>query len=369
MRDPLFSIIIPCYNQAHFLPYCLDSLLSQDFPDWEAIVVNDGSSDNTEHITKSFAEKDQRIKYIYRENGGLSAARNTGLNHSSGDYIIFLDGDDWLYAGLFSQIRNNLPFEWIQFGSSHFTNDGKKNINTFLLSDSLKKTIPEVLQHNLGPVHSFFLKRQIQQQVGFFDETLKSAEDWDFWIRVAKSDIPLRQISFLGAAYRLSATSMSRNASRMYDALKTVALRAVKTDSRLPLDLRDNRDYPELDVRSGIQRSLAMCLGVSVMQGKLDEAISLYKNETAELNLEWTPDNFDPMCSYLSFRYRYSNEDINWVLRDIYPYFTDFFVRLDYKMSLQKACVKKVFMRHLKVKNKQSYGILTPIINKLILND
>ena len=68
--SPFFSIIIPCYNQAHFLPDCLDSLLAQDFPDWEAIVVNDGSTDTTTEIALSYTQKDTRIKLVEKVNGG-----------------------------------------------------------------------------------------------------------------------------------------------------------------------------------------------------------------------------------------------------------------------------------------------------------
>ena len=91
-----FSIIIPVYNLENYIKQCLDSVLSQNFLSWEAIVVNDGSADSSLEIIKKYTESDKRFKLIDKPNGGLSAARNDAMNVCTGDYIIFLDGDDWL---------------------------------------------------------------------------------------------------------------------------------------------------------------------------------------------------------------------------------------------------------------------------------
>ena len=92
----LFSIIIPVYNVESYLRECLDSVLAQTFDDWEAVCVNDGSTDGSASILEEYAVQDTRFKVIVQPNGGLSAARNTGLNNAQGDYILFLDSDDWL---------------------------------------------------------------------------------------------------------------------------------------------------------------------------------------------------------------------------------------------------------------------------------
>ncbi len=94
--NPKFSIIVPVYNLESFIEECLNSLLLQNFESWEAIVVNDGSLDNSLQIIKSYSEKDKRFKIIDKPNGGLSAARNDAMRLCTGEYIIFLDGDDWL---------------------------------------------------------------------------------------------------------------------------------------------------------------------------------------------------------------------------------------------------------------------------------
>ena len=92
--QPKISIIIPCYNQSLFLSESLESVISQTLSDWECIVVNDGSTDNSLSIANEYACRDQRIKVVSQENSGPSAARNHGVQESHGKFILFLDGDD-----------------------------------------------------------------------------------------------------------------------------------------------------------------------------------------------------------------------------------------------------------------------------------
>ena len=96
MNMPCFSIIIPVYNVAPYLRECLDSVLAQTFADWEAVCVDDGSSDGSDVILQEYAERDSRFKVIHKENEGVSIARNTGLRHAIGEYFMFLDSDDYI---------------------------------------------------------------------------------------------------------------------------------------------------------------------------------------------------------------------------------------------------------------------------------
>ena len=104
MAEPLFSIIIPCYNQASFLPDCIESILSQSFQDWEALIINDGSTDHTASVASDFAVQDARIFLVQKENGGLSSARNAGIRAASGNRLLFLDADDFLREGCLQAI-------------------------------------------------------------------------------------------------------------------------------------------------------------------------------------------------------------------------------------------------------------------------
>lgn len=107
----LFSIIIPVYNVEEYLQDCLESVLNQSFADWEAICVDDGSTDGSLALLEQFAERDKRMKVVRQANAGTAAARNTGMKAASGDYIFFLDSDDWLESNALQAIADNLNGE------------------------------------------------------------------------------------------------------------------------------------------------------------------------------------------------------------------------------------------------------------------
>lgn len=106
-----FSIIIPVYNVEAYLHQCLDSVLCQDFSDWEAVCVNDGSTDGSAAILEDYVAKDARFRLVTQPNGGLSAARNAGLDAAQGEYILFLDSDDWLVENALKVLSTNLSGE------------------------------------------------------------------------------------------------------------------------------------------------------------------------------------------------------------------------------------------------------------------
>ena len=107
----LFSIIIPVYNVEKYLRVCLDSLLDQSFSDWEAICVNDGSTDGSASILDDYSSRDARFRIVEQSNAGLSAARNAGLRFAVGDYVLFLDSDDWLETDALAILSRNLDGE------------------------------------------------------------------------------------------------------------------------------------------------------------------------------------------------------------------------------------------------------------------
>ena len=104
INQPKVSLILPIYNMEKFLERCVDSILAQTYKNLEIILVNDGSKDRTDEICKKYVSLDKRVIYVSQKNGGLCAARNTGLDHASGDYIIFIDPDDYVAANLVSDV-------------------------------------------------------------------------------------------------------------------------------------------------------------------------------------------------------------------------------------------------------------------------
>lgn len=130
----LFSVIIPVYNVEQYLRDCMESVLNQSFSDWEAVCVNDGSTDNSAAILEEIAEKDRRFKVVNQPNGGLSAARNTGMVAAQGDYILFLDSDDWLETDALLTLSQNLDgMDMLCFSGRRFFEETK----TFNPADQL----------------------------------------------------------------------------------------------------------------------------------------------------------------------------------------------------------------------------------------
>ena len=108
MNEILLSIIIPMYNLEQYISYCLDSIVSQIRENVEIILIDDGSKDKTKEICNSYCEKYSYIKYFYQDNAGVSVARNNGLKRAIGDYILFVDGDDWIIKDTLLQIINKI---------------------------------------------------------------------------------------------------------------------------------------------------------------------------------------------------------------------------------------------------------------------
>ncbi len=363
----LLSIIIPCFNQAIYLHDCLDSILQQSFSDWEAIVVNDGSSDDTNNIANAYCQKDSRIKLIEKQNGGLSSARNFGIQHATGDWLLFLDADDMLMNHHFQEIAKVISSKpdvnLIQTGYHHMNEDGKQILHAVMPSNN-RELLPTILTQNIGPVHTLIVRRSVIIQMQGFDEKLNSCEDWDMWIRVGKFGIKKEAINKALVGYRLASNSMSRNAERMYMALKEVANRAIKKDLRLAENIAGNVDY-KIDPLPGIKSSLLKCLGLSITQGKVDDALRLFNDEVAKYNFTFEPKDFSLMNSYLSFRYLTSREDVEFLFKNIYPHFQNFFNRIPNSEKTQQACLRAVFYKHRMIRNKHRWGICSPLINRL----
>ena len=93
----MISIIVPIYNVEKYLEPCIESILASTYRDFELILVDDGSTDGSSEISKRYAKQDSRVKFIHKDNGGVSSARNEGIKNSTGDYVMFIDGDDMIH--------------------------------------------------------------------------------------------------------------------------------------------------------------------------------------------------------------------------------------------------------------------------------
>ena len=368
---PFFSVIIPCYKQADLLSAALDSLLSQDYTSWEAIVVNDGSPDNTQSVTQKNIDKDRRIKLVSKENGGLSSARNAGLRVAKGHWFLFLDADDYILPGclkILYQTASNLNKETLlQFGYRYINLEGDRILHE-TTPPSGGALIPSILSGNIGPCHSLIISRSLVSKVGYFDESLASAEDWDFWIRAAKAGAGIQKLNQILVVYRINLNSMSRQPKTMYKAMKSVALRAVCKDERIDPDYPLNKDYDKAISSVSIQRSFVLCLGVALVQKKIDLACKLFQEETAFFGWKWTAENWLPINSYLSFRYLSNRGEVRRVLSEYRSNVREFFDCIGLNKREQEQALKLIFSSHLKKRNIQKWGFAGRLFNKFLLN-
>ena len=195
--NKLISIIIPCYNQARFLPDAINSLITQTYTNWECIIVNDGSTDNTREVSLNFSHHDSRIFYIEQHNQGLSAARNTGLKRASGDYIQFLDSDDVILkdklstqlAGMKNQDGLSVSICRYYFGThDDIYKRANKDFDTHT-NFNLDRPLQELISRWEGtlsiPVHCFLFDAKIFRNHNIkFNTMLKNHEDWCCWLDI-----------------------------------------------------------------------------------------------------------------------------------------------------------------------------------------
>lgn len=188
MLNPKVSIVIPTYNRADFLPKAIQSVLNQTYRNWEIIIIDDGSTDNTEGIVKSY--KEARIRYIlHKSNLGLSAARNTGIKNSRGEYIAFLDSDDEWFPEKISCQMNIFQKEDSKCGvvcTGGYRIKDNQIISIKSVPINIDSFNEKFLFKNITWTSSVLVKKECFKKAGLFDENLESCEDWDMWIRIAK---------------------------------------------------------------------------------------------------------------------------------------------------------------------------------------
>jgi glycosyltransferase involved in cell wall biosynthesis len=182
--DPLFSIVIPTYNRAALIGDTLRTVFAQDLRDFEVIVVDDGSTDNTQSVIETFS--DERLQYFKRANAERGASRNFGARQARGRYINFFDSDDLMYPKHLSVAKESIAVwsepEFFHLGYDFKTPDGNvvRVVNNFDKSISNK-----VLYDNVLSCNGVFVRREIALEQPFDeDRRLASAEDWELWIRL-----------------------------------------------------------------------------------------------------------------------------------------------------------------------------------------
>lgn len=225
MSNPVFTVVIPTYNYAHYLKKALGSLISQTYPHWEAIVINNYSTDDTEAVVAGF--NDSRIKLInFRNNGIIAASRNEGIAAAKGEYVAFLDSDDFWYDNKLENCLNFIKKNNIDFicNGEHLYENGKI-VATWLQSASRKVSYLRLLLFGSRIATSAVtVKKKILDDVGYFSTEAKinTAEDFDLWLRILKKGYSFKFLSeVLGGHLRHNA-SQSSAVQKNFNAVKSV---------------------------------------------------------------------------------------------------------------------------------------------------
>lgn len=200
----ILSIIVPCYKQAEYLPETLDSVLNQTYQEWECIIVNDGSPDNTSQVAQRYIKTDKRFKLIESENKGVSAARNIGIRASSGQYILPLDGDDIImpkYAQLAVERFERYPETKLVYCQARMF--GAKDEYWELPDYKWEKFI-----FNNSIFSSCFFRRSDFDKTEGYNESMRlGLEDWDFLLNLLDKDSLVYQIPKVLFRYRIKSES------------------------------------------------------------------------------------------------------------------------------------------------------------------
>jgi glycosyltransferase involved in cell wall biosynthesis len=219
---PLVSVVIPCYNHGRYLPEALASVWTQDYPAVEIIVVDDGSTDDTRAVAQRYAS----VRYYYQPNQGPSAARNMGIAHSRGEYLVFLDADDWLLpqalSGNAAHLRQNPKLAFVSGG--HHKVDAATGHATIAYQAVSPNHYYHLLWGNYIGMHAAVLYQRWALAAEPFDPALRYCEDYDVYLRLARR-FPVAHHAQPIAAYRLHDTNTSANTAAMLTAALAVLAR------------------------------------------------------------------------------------------------------------------------------------------------
>ncbi len=232
-NNGLISVIIPVYNVEEYLKECIDSVLSQTYENYEIILVDDGSTDNSGKICDEYAERNNKITAIHKENGGLSDARNTGLSLSQGEYIYFLDSDDYIipesFAELVSVIKKNNS-DFVFFDAKSFEDENKsfnieqryirkKEYETAKGEDILLKLLSNKDYHS--PVQMYFYKKifLIENDLSFLSGVVYEDSLFSYKAFCLANHVTHIAKSFYCRRYRANSIMTSQKSKKYFDSI------------------------------------------------------------------------------------------------------------------------------------------------------
>ncbi|MDB9916161.1 glycosyltransferase family 2 protein [Pseudomonadales bacterium] len=222
---PLFSIVIPTYNRANALQHCLQALKEQSFKDFEVLVCDDGSEDNTKEVVESYRDK-LDLKYYWQENwGGPAKPRNLGIRASEGEWICFLDSDDWFYPEKLQEVAKVLVgVDFIYHGLDYYNESYEKVFTPKVKVANLKKNhlfVDLLCSGNIFANSSVVVRKSIvvEAQGLSEDKKLIAVEDLDLWLKISLITNRFRCISKSLGGYYIGGDNLSQHSDKQMDRL------------------------------------------------------------------------------------------------------------------------------------------------------
>ncbi|HEU5099153.1 MAG TPA: glycosyltransferase, partial [Roseiflexaceae bacterium] len=229
------SVIVPAHNAAQTIAETLESLCAQTYTDWEAIVVDDGSSDATADVVASYAARDARIQLIRQPQAGVSEARNAGVQLAHFDWLLFLDADDWILPEYLDRmtavLEADLTLDAVHCGWNRVAEDGSLLPAQFCPAS--EDLFPLFARTCAVTIHACIVRRSLVQAVGAFDPSLRVGEDWDLWLRIARAGTRFGAVPEALARYRMRRGSASSNAAVLLEQTLVVLERGHTPDPRV----------------------------------------------------------------------------------------------------------------------------------------
>ena len=216
---PLVSVIITTYNYADYLSRAIDSVLKQSYKNTEVIVIDDGSADDAASVIPVH----DSVRYYYQENQGISAARNNGIKKSNGNYIIFLDADDWLEPGAIQdnlEVLINKPSVAFISGNYYFFRAEECHVENIAVDVNRDHYIRLLQSNYIGMLATVLFQKWVLNEIKF-DANLKACEDYDLYLNIAQKYPVLHQQKFI-ATYYFHNKGLSHNYKWMMDSVTTV---------------------------------------------------------------------------------------------------------------------------------------------------
>ncbi len=264
------SVVLPVFNGEALLGRAIDSVRAQTTAGWRLIIVDDGSTDGSRQVAARYASTDPRITVVTRENGGLSSARNTGLQAVGSDWVLFLDHDDWLAPSAIQSLQtfgSRSPDAACIFGGWTIVRaDGTSEARAARIGDTLD--MATVALRCPFPVHCAITRTAAVRAVGGFDPGLEACEDWDLWSRLIRAGIRFAQHPDPLAYYHLSPGSMSTSHRMLTGGLKVIA-RIFSSDPRVTEPVPAFRDGAPAHLRAEVEVAWAgYAAGLAIGAGR-----------------------------------------------------------------------------------------------------